>query len=298
MKQIVIISGKGGTGKTSVSASLAYLAGSRAVVADCDVDAADMHLVTAPQVLERRDFFSGYEAVIDPEACAGCGDCVEVCHFDAIIPEGDVYRVLPLECEGCGYCPRVCPVEAIEMRLLKAGEIFVSRTRMDNVMVHAALKIGSDMSGKLVAEVRKEARLQAEKVGAAFIIIDGSPGTGCPVTASITGTDQVVLVTEPTLSGMHDMKRVLEVVENFGIPAGMIINKADINPEITEELKRFAEEKGITLLGTFPYDDIFVEAVNSGRSVAEMEGTEPAKRMQEVWKKLPVRTDVRPGGEA
>jgi len=234
MKQIVVISGKGGTGKTSVTASLAWLAGSRAVVADCDVDAADMHLVTSPVVMEKKDFLSGYEAVIDAEACTGCGECVEVCHFDAIIPDDEVYRVLPLECEGCGYCPRVCPVDAIEMRLLKAGEIYISRTRMNNILVHAALKPGSDMSGKLVAEVRKEARREAEKRGAEYIVIDGSPGIGCPVTASVTGTDYVVMVTEPTLSGMHDMKRVLEVVRNFGIPAGCIINKADINPEITE----------------------------------------------------------------
>jgi len=286
MKQIVILSGKGGTGKTSVTASLAYLAGAQAIVADCDVDAADMHLVTAPEIIEQRDFFSGYEAVIDPEGCTGCGECVEVCHFDAIIPDGDVYRVLPLECEGCGYCPRVCPVDAIGMRLLKAGEIFVSRTRMDNLMVHAALGIGSDMSGKLVAEVRKLARRKAEEKKTDYIIIDGSPGIGCPVTASVTGTDYVVLVTEPTLSGVHDMKRVLEVVQNFYIAAGCIINKEDVNPEIAEEIKVFAKENGLDLLGVFPYDDIFVTAVNSGRSVAEMEGSVPAERMKTVWQEI------------
>ncbi len=286
MKQIVVISGKGGTGKTSVTASLAFLAGARAVVADCDVDAADMHLVTAPATVEQRDFFSGYEAVIDPEGCTGCGACVEVCHFDAIIPDGEVYRVLPLECEGCGYCPRVCPVDAIEMRLLKAGQIFVSRTRMDNLMVHAALDIGSDMSGKLVAEVRKLARQKAEEVKTEYIIIDGSPGIGCPVTASVTGTDYVVLVTEPTLSGVHDMKRVLEVVQNFGIAAGCVINKEDINPEIAEEIKMFVREEGLDLLGVFPYDDIFVTAVNSGRSVAEMEGSVPAGLMKKVWEEI------------
>ncbi len=283
MKQIVVLSGKGGTGKTSVTVSLAYLAGSRAVVADCDVDAADMHLVTEPVVQEKKDFFSGYEAVIDPEGCTGCGECVEVCHFDAIVPDEEVYRVLPLECEGCGYCPRVCPVDAIEMRLLKAGEIYVSRTRMNNFLVHAALKIGSDMSGKLVAEVRKKAREEAEKLATDYIIIDGSPGIGCPVTASVTGTDYVVLVTEPTLSGIHDMKRVLEVVRNFGIPAGCVINKADINPQLTEELKRFAGENDLDLLGVFPYDDLFIEAVNKGLSVAEMKGTQPARLMEQLW---------------
>jgi len=286
VKQIVIISGKGGTGKTSVAASLAFLAGRRAVVADCDVDAADMHLVTAPELLEKKDFYSGYEAVIDPLACTGCGACVEVCHFDAIIPEGEVYRVLPLECEGCGYCPRVCPVDAITMRSLKAGEIYVSRTRWGNTLVHAALGIGSDMSGKLVSEVRRRAREEAEKENVQYILIDGSPGTGCPVTASITGTDYVVLVTEPTLSGKHDLERVYQVVRRFGIAAGCIINKADLHPAITAELERFAAREGIDLLGKFPYDDLFVEAVNEGKCVAEMEGTDVAAAMMEVWNKI------------
>ncbi len=286
MKQIVIISGKGGTGKTSLAASLAYLARHEAVVADCDVDAADMHLVTAPQRLEKEDFFSGYEAVIDAEGCTGCGMCVEVCHFDAIVPDGDVYRVLPLECEGCGYCPRICPVEAIKMRSLKAGEIYVSRTRWGNLLVHATLGIGSDMSGKLVTEVRKRARRKAEETRTPYLIIDGSPGIGCPVTASVTGTDFVVLVTEPTRSGQHDLERVYEVVRRFGIPAGCVINKADLHAGIAAEIRAFAEKEGIRLLGEFPYDDTFVEAVNAGMSVAEMENTPAAGKMKEVWEKI------------
>ena len=283
MKQIVIISGKGGTGKTSLTASFAWLAGKNAVVADCDVDAADMHLVTAPETLKTRDFFSGYEAVINPETCIGCGDCVEVCHFDAIEPEGVVYKVLPIECEGCGYCARICPVEAIEMKLLKAGGIFVARTRMDNLLVHARLGIGSDMSGKLVTEVRKEARKQAEKTNVEYILIDGSPGIGCPVTASITGTDYVVLVTEPTLSGMHDLERVLEVVQNFKIPAGCVINKADIHTEMAGRLKTFLKEQSIELLSEIPYDSDFSEAINAGKSVVEMKDSKVAGRIKEAW---------------
>ncbi len=291
MKQIVVISGKGGTGKTSLTASLARLAGKDAVVADCDVDAADMHLVTAPVTLEQRDFFSGLEAVIDPLACTGCGECVEVCHFDAIIPQKEVYKVLPEECEGCGYCARICPVEAIEMKKLKAGDIFVAKTRMDNLLVHARLGIGSDMSGKLVTEVRKEARKQAEKINVKYILIDGSPGIGCPVTASITGTDYVVLVTEPSLTGMHDLERVFEVVENFGIPAGCIINKADIHPEMAARVKDFLTQQGIGLLAEIPYDTVFSDAINAGKSVVETE-SEIAGEIKKAWEII--RKNVEP----
>ena len=293
MKQIVIISGKGGTGKTSLTASFAWLAGKNAVVADCDVDAADMHLVTAPGTLEKRDFFSGYEAVINPETCVGCGDCVEVCHFDAIEPEGEVYKVLPVECEGCGYCARICPVEAIEMKLLKAGGIFVARTRMDNLLVHARLGIGSDMSGKLVAEVRKKARQQAGKKDVKYILIDGSPGIGCPVTASVTGTDYVVLVTEPTLSGMHDLERVLKVVQNFGIPAGCVINKADIHTEMAGRLKTFLKEQSIELLAEIPYSSVFSMAINAGKSVVEMEDPGVAGRIKKAWEII-IQRNVEP----
>ncbi len=285
MKQVVIISGKGGTGKTSVTASFGYLAGKDAVIADCDVDAADMHLVTEPRTLEKRDFYSGYEAVIDSEMCAGCGDCMQVCHFNAVEPDGNVYKVIPVECEGCGYCARICPVEAIEMKLLKAGEIFVSQTRMDNLLVHARLGIGSDMSGKLVSEVRKEAKRCATKKKVKYILIDGSPGIGCPVTASITGTDYVVFVTEPTLSGMHDLERVMEVIHNFNLPAGCIINKADINTELTEALKKFVARNKLDLLAIIPYDKHFSEAINTGKSVVE-ENNEVASLLKKAWRLL------------
>jgi len=286
MKQIVIISGKGGTGKTSVTASFAWLAGKDAIVADCDVDAADMHLVTNPQTIEKRDFYSGYEAVISSGMCAGCGDCMQVCRFDAIKPKGDIYSVIPIECEGCGYCARICPVEAIEMKQLKAGEIFVAKTRMNNLLVHARLGIGSDMSGKLVAEVRKEAKKYAEKFPVKYILIDGSPGIGCPVTASLTGTDYVVLVTEPTLSGIHDLGRVMEVVRNFNIPAGCIINKVDINPELAGELKKFAGGNGIDLLAELPYDKLFSEAINKGKTIVEMDGTIVSGKLKDTWNKI------------
>lgn len=292
MKQVVIISGKGGTGKTSVTASFAYLAGKNAVIADCDVDAADMHLVTEPRTLRKRDFYSGYEAVIDPQMCTGCGDCMQACHFDAIEPDGNVFRVIPVECEGCSYCARICPVEAIEMKLLKAGEIFIAQTRMDNLLVHARLGIGSDMSGKLVSEVRKEAKRWAEKTKVKYILIDGSPGIGCPVTASITGTDYVVFVTEPTLSGMHDLERVMKVIRNFNIPAGCIINKADINPELTVRLKDFATENKLDLLTEIPYDKHFSEAINAGKSVAES-GSKVAVLLKEVWKVLEERLKIK-----
>ena len=286
MKQIVIISGKGGTGKTSLTASFAFLAGKDAVVADCDVDAADMHLVTEPVTLEKKNFFSGYEAVIDPGMCAGCGDCVKVCHFDAILPEGGIYKVLPVECEGCGYCARICPVGAIEMKKLKAGEIYVARTRMNSLLVHARLGIGSDMSGKLVAEVRKEAKIQAEKIKTKYILIDGSPGIGCPVTASVTGTDYVVLVTEPTLSGIHDLKRVIEIVRNFDVPAGCVINKADIHPEMAMQLRDFVNHQGLDLLAEIPYDQNFSKAINEGKSIVEKKDLPVSGLINGAWKKV------------
>ena len=210
MKEIVVISGKGGTGKTSITASLAYLGGKDLIVADCDVDAADMHLLMAPDFGQSEDFYSGELASIDPDACVQCGKCRGICRFDAISVIDNHYIVDSLGCEGCGYCARICPVEAITNLKPAVGEVFVSQIRTGSTMVHARLNIGADNSGKLVAKVKKDAKILAESQKKTAVLVDGSPGLGCPVVSSLSGASFVVLVTESTVSGIHDLKRVYE----------------------------------------------------------------------------------------
>mgnify|MGYP000049953478 CR=1 FL=1 len=269
MKEIVIISGKGGTGKTSITASFAYLGGKDIVVADCDVDAADMHLLMKPDYSKSEDFYSGEIAKIDQEKCIKCGKCADVCRFDAIPVINNQYVVKPLNCEGCGYCARVCPVNAINMLPQKAGQWFISNTKADNVLVHAKLGIGDDNSGKLVAKVKKEAKQIAENTNKNITIVDGSPGIGCPVISSISGADFVVLVTEPSISGFHDLKRVYKLVKKFKIKAGCIINKANINTEVSEKIKNFLKEENIAYISSLPYDETFTKAMTNGQTIVE-----------------------------
>ena len=234
MKEIVVVSGKGGTGKTSVTASLAVLA-ERPVLADCDVDASDLYLVLAPRILERHEFFGGRKAVVREADCLGCGDCRRRCRFGAVArrdrsPAGQVFAVDPFSCEGCGVCVRFCPASAIDFPERSCGEWMVSATRC-GPMVHARLGIAAENSGKLVSTVRREARRVAEAEGRSLIVVDGPPGIGCPVIASLTGASLVLAVTEPTLSGEHDLARVLDLARHFGIPSAVCVNKWDINPE-------------------------------------------------------------------
>ncbi len=269
MKEIVIISGKGGTGKTSVTAAFACLGGRDVIVADCDVDAADMHLLLEPDFRESEEFLSGELAVIRQDACTACGKCLEVCRFDAILVDGERYKVDPLNCEGCGYCSRVCPEEAIMNLKRVAGQWYVSGIKTGSTMVHAKLEIGADNSGKLVAKVKKEARRIAENRKKDIILIDGSPGIGCPVISSLSGAAYVVLVTEPTVSGLHDLKRVYELVRKFKLFAACIINKSDLNTQATAEIKTFLQEEGIPLLATLPYDEAFTMAMTMGQTIVE-----------------------------
>lgn len=269
MKEIVIISGKGGTGKTSVTAAFACLGGRDVIVADCDVDAADMHLLLEPDFRESEEFLSGELAVIRQDACTACGKCLEVCRFDAILVDGERYKVDPLNCEGCGYCSRVCPEEAIMNLKRVAGQWYVSGIKTGSTMVHAKLEIGADNSGKLVAKVKKEARRIAETRKKDIILIDGSPGIGCPVISSLSGAAYVVLVTEPTVSGLHDLKRVYELVRKFKLFAACIINKSDLNMQATAEIKTFLQEEGIPLLATLPYDEAFTMAMTMGQTIVE-----------------------------
>ena len=288
MKEIVIISGKGGTGKTSVMTALSYLAGDRAVVADCDVDAADVHLLLAPEIIQREEFYSGVFAQINQEDCTGCGLCQEKCRFDAIPFKDDKYMVDLISCEGCGYCSHICPVGAIEMIPQKAGEWFISKTRVDNTLVHAKLGIGAENSGKLVAKVKNEAKRIANETNREYVIVDGAPGVGCPVISSITGADYVVFVTEPTVSGLHDLERVHQVVQKFRINSACIINKSDINLDKTQEIKNFLKKENIALLAELPYNEAFTKAMLAGKTIVEYPvSNNPIKeKVEDAWETL------------
>ena len=286
MKEIVIISGKGGTGKTSITASFAYLGGRNIIVADCDVDAADMHLLMQPDREGSEDFYSGLLAEIDQEKCIKCGKCAEVCRWNAIPVIDNKYVIQPLDCEGCGYCALVCPTDAISMNEQNVGKWFLSNVKTGTKMVHAKLGVGADNSGKLVAKVKSEAKALAEKEGKNIIIVDGSPGVGCPVVSSLSGASYVVLVTEPSVSGIHDLKRVYELVKKFGIKAGCIINKADINSKKTDEVRQFLKDEKIDFIASIPYDENFTKAMTMGKTIVEFDDGMIKQILEESWKKI------------
>lgn len=295
MQELVVISGKGGTGKTSLTASLAVLAKS-AVVADCDVDAADLHLVLPPQIKERHEFFAGWEAVIRQADCIACGECLNFCRYDAInmieeIPGAKKYFVDPIACEGCGVCVRFCPVKAIDFLERRCGEWFVSETRV-GPMVHAKLGIAAENSGKLVATVRQSARRIAEAAKRALVIVDGPPGIGCPVIASITGTTQVLVVTEPTVSGEHDLERVLALTRHFGIPTAVCVNKWDLNLKMTTMIEKKASKAGAQIAGRIRYDPCVTKAQIQEMAVVETDAPS-AVDIENIWKTINITGDIR-----
>jgi len=288
MREIVIISGKGGTGKTSLTACFALLAQS-AVVADCDVDAADLHLILKPNVREKHDFWSGHEAIINPELCSGCGACLNLCRFDAIKETVDVsgkatFRVDPTFCEGCGTCVRFCPKGAVEFKERLCGEWMISDTRA-GPMVHARLGIAAENSGKLVSTVREEARKLARSAERNMILIDGPPGIGCPVIASLSGATEAVIVSEPTQPGVHDLERVLELVRHFKIPAFVCINKWDIYSELAEQIRQKTISSGAFLLGQIRYDPAVTQAQIDAKAVVETDAASAAD-IKAVWQRL------------
>jgi MinD superfamily P-loop ATPase len=290
-KEVTIISGKGGTGKTTVVASLAHLARNK-ILADNDVDAADLHLLLAPDVREGHDFVGGTKATIDPEKCTGCGECAEACHFDAIRREesgGDgnkvEYRIEPLACEGCGLCPLVCPVGAIRSEQNVTGRWYVSGTDY-GPMAHARLGIAEENSGRLVTRVRNRAGDLAGELKQELILGDGPPGTGCPVIASVSGTDLVVVVTEPTVSGVHDMERVMKLAAHFRVPAVVVINKADLNEEQAQRIERIAREHGSSVIGRIPFDRAVNDALMAGKTVIEYGKGTVVQAIREVWDRL------------
>ncbi len=286
MKEFVVISGKGGTGKTSITASFAYLGGKDIVVADCDVDAADMHLLMQPDFNNPADFYSGELAQINTNECISCGICEEVCRFNAISVIKKQYTVDPLSCEGCGYCARVCPVDAISNKSLNVGKSYISKTSFKNTLVHARLGIGADNSGKLVAKVKSDAKKIALETQKDLILVDGSPGIGCPVVSSLSGASLVVLVTEPSVSGLHDLKRVYELVKKFKIKAACIINKYDINLELTKSIKAFLTEENITHIADLPYDENFTKAMTMGKTIVEYDQNGLKKTITESWEQI------------
>ena len=291
MKEIVVISGKGGTGKTSIVASFAALAES-VVLADCDVDAADLHLILRPKIKQSSDFSGGKRAAIIPEKCTACGKCAGLCNFDAVYfdgPANDVvdktFAIDPISCEGCKVCVEFCPADAIMFEDCINGQWFTSDTRF-GPMVHARLGIAEENSGKLVTLIRREAKRITEAQNKHLLIVDGSPGIGCPVIASITGADLVLIVTEPTLSGKHDFQRVAELTANFKIPTLVCINKADINPQIASRIEEDAHNRGLKVVGKIRYDGAFTEAQIIASSVIEYTSGGVSEDIIALWRNV------------
>lgn len=288
MKQLVILSGKGGTGKTSVAAAFAHLAmdggaAISAVLADADVDAANLELVLGPQMIETNDFLGGQIPMIDYEVCSVCGECMEVCRFDAILDEGDRYVVDPIACEGCGACAFACPSEAIKMELQVAGTWYQSDSRY-GPLFHAELHAGQENSGKLVTLIKQHARLAALDKDFELLIIDGPPGIGCPVISAVSGADMALIVTEPTAAGIHDLHRILETTAHFRVPAMVLINKSDLYPHGTEQIQSFCQAEGIPIVGLIPYDLSVTEAMTQGEPVTAFQPDSAASQaLRDAW---------------
>jgi MinD superfamily P-loop ATPase len=281
IKQLTIISGKGGTGKTSIAAAFAGLA-KNAVLADCDVDAADLHLILKPDIRKTMEFSGMKVPLKDAEKCVECGECRDACRFDAI---NDDFDVRIIDCEGCGVCVYVCPEDALTLVDRKSGRAFISDTRF-GPLAHAKLNIAEEASGKLVTLVRNNARILAKENGNDLIIIDGPPGIGCPVISSISGVDLVFIVTEPTKSGLHDLKRILDVAEHFSIPSVVCVNKCDINTDRSKSIQKFCRTNDIPVAGLIPYDTVFTKAMLEGKNVIEYSENNISEILRNTWQKV------------
>jgi len=282
LKQLTVISGKGGTGKTTLVGSFAALAENK-VIADCDVDAPDLHLLLHPEIIEREEFKGLKVAVMDKTLCTECGICEETCRFNAIaLTEESGYAVNPARCEGCGACVFTCPQEALTLKERVSGYSFISKTKY-GTMAHAQLNIAEEASGKLVTVVRNTAQQVAEKESCELILIDGAPGIGCPVIASLTGVDLALIVTEPTMSGLHDLERILDVTRHFGIGSVVCINKYDINEENSNRITAFCRQRGVEMVGNIPYDPVVTEAMVAGMPVVEFSEGKVSDAIKNVW---------------
>jgi MinD superfamily P-loop ATPase len=285
---LVVISGKGGTGKTSLMAAFASLA-ENSVLCDADVDAADLHLLMNPDIKERHDFKGGGTAVIDKDRCIECGLCRDLCRWNAI---SEAFIVDPIECEGCGVCVDFCPETAIDFPVKTCGEWFISNTRF-GPMVHARLGIAEENSGKLVTLVRQEAKKLAEKNKLDLLITDGPPGVGCPVIASVGGASAVLIVAEPTVSGLHDMERVAQLAAHFKVPVLVCVNKFDLNFDQTESIEKLAKENSITTVGRVPFDPVFTESMVQGQTVLEYVGNSKIRSsISEIWRNIRTQLEL------
>jgi len=289
LKEVVVLSGKGGTGKTSIVGSFAVLAKNKVLV-DCDVDAADLHLILQPTVKEKHEFWSGQIAFIDEQKCSECGLCQELCRFNAIKD----CKINTTSCEGCGFCSHVCPSEAIAMKENMAGHWILCDSK-HGPLVHAQLGIAQENSGKLVALVRQHAKQLAEKDGFDYIISDGPPGIGCPVISSLSGADLALLVTEPTLSGIYDLGRVLGVCHHFGVPALVCINKYDINQENTNEIEGYCLSQGVKVASKIPFDNVVTEALVRRLPVVEYGDGEVSRGVEKLWRLIAKTLSQREG---
>jgi MinD superfamily P-loop ATPase len=282
MKQLTILSGKGGTGKTTLTASFAALA-KNIVIADCDVDAPDLHLLLHPEVIETQEFSGSKIAIIDREKCLECSICRQKCRFDAITEN---LQIDPVACEGCGVCTSACPVGAMSLSERNSGCAYISKTKY-GFMSHALLNPSEGNSGKLVTLVRQNAKILTKREDSDLVIIDGPPGIGCPVIASVTGVDAGLVVTEPTMSGIHDLKRALQLIEHFDVMPFVCINMYDINIKNTEEIMSLCREHNVEVVGRVPFDAAVTEAMVSGKTIVEYmpEGV-AAKEIESVWEKI------------
>jgi MinD superfamily P-loop ATPase len=286
MKELVVISGKGGNGKTSIAASFAFLAGENTILADYDVDASDLHILLEPKIKKTYQFYGGKKANIIREKCIGCGKCQEICRFDAVKNVDDKFEINKIDCEGCGYCYRICPTDAIEFKDNLSGEWYISKSRFGSTLIFAKLGIAEENSGKLVSKIKEVAHNLANENNKDLLISDGAPGIGCPVIASLSNANYVLIVTEPSLSGFHDLKRILELVKHFGYSAGYIINKFDINEKITKEIEIFSRNNDLEIIGKIPYSDSFPKSLVLKQTVVEYDKTDIGKTVERCWLKL------------
>ena len=295
MREIVVISGKGGTGKTSITAAFAHLAGN-AMLCDLDVDAPDLHLLLQPVVHEEHAFHSGHGAVIDAEACTNCGLCAGLCRFGAVRQGPRACQVDPLRCEGCKVCVQFCPAGAIGFTEKHCGQWYASTMRFGPI-IHAQLFPGQENSGRLVALLKKEARQRAQALGLILMLCDGAPGIGCPVISSLSGASLAVVVTEPTPSGRHDLERVAELCRHFRIPVAVIVNKYDLNIQNSADIEDYCHSQGHTVLGLLPHDEVVVRAMVQGKCVTELPTTPFSEALCSIWEqiaKLEPRSATRP----